>query len=184
MYGMVNRALVDMVQSEVGTETWDAIAKKAEISDDLFLSMSQYGDDVTYRLVGATSEVLGMPAEQVLQNFGSFWIQYTAREGYGELMRVAGNSIWEFLANLDNLHARVGLSFQNLKPPSFRCSHRTERSVLLHYRSSRAGLAHLVIGLLKGLGEMFHTPVRVTRQPPRPGETPVSDEVFLVEQVD
>lgn len=178
MYGMVNKALRDMVQATYGEQMWEAIARGAGLSDDLFLSMSQYSDDLTYTLVRAASEVLRTPAEQLLQDFGSYWVNYTAREGYGELMQVSGSSIWEFLENLDNLHARVGLSFPSLKPPSFRCSQKTPASVHLHYRSGRPGLAHLVIGLLRGLGERFLTPVEVVQLHQR--QSAADEDVFLV----
>ncbi len=148
--------------------------------------MRQYPDAATYRLVAASSEVLGLPPEQVLESFGRYWIIYTAREGYGELLKLSGRSIWEFLANLDNLHARVGLSFAKLRPPSFSCSDQTPTSVKLHYRSTRQGLTHLVIGLLIGLGEMFETPVTVEllqRPAPDPGDRPDAaayEDVFLI----
>lgn len=178
MYGMVNKAVVDMVSAHFGAETWEAIRIKAGLDEDLFLSMRQYPDDVTYRLVAASSEVLKIPPEQVLEAFGRYWVAYTAREGYGELLKLSGRTLWDFLANLDNLHSRVGLSFTDLKPPSFRCSEQTPTSLKLHYRSHRKGLSHLVVGLLKGVGELFKTPVEVSLLS-RSSES-ASEDVFLV----
>jgi hypothetical protein len=182
MYGMVNKAIVDMVHAQFGSETWEAIRLAADIDEDLFLSMSQYPDDVTYRLVGAASQVLKIPAEEVLHAFGRYWVTYTAREGYGELLRVSGHNIWEFLANLDNMHARVALSFPRLRPPSFRCTDVHERGLKLHYRSERIGLTHLVVGLLQGLGEMFGTAVRVEVLPPDPAEP--EEDIFAIQYAD
>lgn len=54
-----------------------------------------------------------------MQAFGGFWVQFTATEGYSELMDMSGDNLPEFLQNLDNLHAGVGVSFSQLKPPSF-----------------------------------------------------------------
>lgn len=54
-----------------------------------------------------------------MQAFGGFWVQFTATEGYSELMDMSGDNLPEFLQNLDNLHAGVGVSFPQLKPPSF-----------------------------------------------------------------
>lgn len=178
MYGMVNKAIVDLVITQFGQATWEAIAEKAGVDEELFLSMQQYPDELTYRLVRSASEELKLPAEQVLEAFGKFWITYTAREGYGELLRISGSNIWEFLANLDNLHARVGLSFRNLRPPSFRCSEQSADGVHLHYASTRQGLTYLVVGLLKGLGDLFGTPVNVEILP-RHADAP-AEEVFRV----
>jgi hypothetical protein len=182
MYGMVNKAVVDMVQAHFGEVTWQAIRAHAGIDEDVFLSMSQYPDDLTYRMVAAASSVLRLSPEQVLQAFGQYWVTYTAAQGYGELLKLQGRTIWEFLANLDNMHARVGLSFRNLRPPSFQCTDQTATSVHLHYLSHRRGLSHLVIGLLKGLGEMLKTPVDVQLLSHAEDAAGCHD-VFLIQQV-
>ena len=78
MYGLVNKAVVDLVVSKFGQDTWDAIKKKAEVDIDVFVSMEGYPDDITYRLVGAASEILKIPPEAVLEAFGEYWVLYTA----------------------------------------------------------------------------------------------------------
>lgn len=162
MYGMVNKAVFDMVHAYFGKDAWTAISKAAGVEDDTFLSMRQYPDEITYRLVSAASQELRITPEQVLEAFGEYWVSYTAREGYGELLKLHGKTLLEFLGNLDAMHARVGLTFPELRPPSFHLSEKQARSVKLHYQSSRQGLAHLVVGLLRGLGSMLGTPVEVT----------------------
>ena len=162
MYGLVNKAIEDLVCSRFGKESWEAIKRKADVDIEVFVSMDTYPDDVTYKLVGAASEVLGLPAETLLEAFGEYWVLYTGKEGYGEMLKMAGDTLPAFLQNLDSLHARVGLTFAQLKPPSFRCTDIREDSLRLHYYSDRAGLAPMVVGLLKGLGVMFETPVEVT----------------------
>lgn len=161
MYGLVNKAVWDLVVTQFGEEKWQEIRQKAGIEVESFVCMNSYPDEVTYNLVGAAGEVLGLSPDKILEAFGEYWITYTAREGYGEMLNLAGGSFVEFVQNLDNLHARVGLSFPKLKPPSFRCTDITEKSLRLHYHSERAGLAPMVIGLLKGLGKMFDTEVSV-----------------------
>ena len=161
MYGLVNKAIADMVRSKFGEETWQAIRQKAAVEDTTFLSMEGYPDDVTHRLVKAGSEVLGISPAQVMQAFGEFWVEFTATEGYGELMDMSGDNLPEFLQNLDNLHARVGVSFPQLKPPSFDCHEVDDQALTLAYRSEREGLAPMVVGLVKGLGTRFDTDVEV-----------------------
>ena len=67
-----------------------------------------------------------------------------------------------FLGNLDNMHARVELSFPALRPPSFRLE-RTDDGLMLHYMSDREGLAPMVIGLLRGLGTHFNEEIEVAQ---------------------
>ena len=105
--------------------------------------------------MGAASEVLGLSAEEVLKAFGEHWVLYTGKEGYGEMLKMAGNTLPTFLQNVDNLHTRVGHLFPGMTPPSFRCTDIRENSLRLHYYSTRPGLAPMVIGLVNGLAVMF-----------------------------
>jgi Haem-NO-binding len=161
MFGLVNKGLEDMVCSQYGEEIWEEIKSKADVEIEAFISLDAYPDDITYRLVDAASVVMNIPATDILEAFGRYWILFTATEGYGSLMEMAGDNLPEFLQNLDNLHARVGLSFPNLQPPSFLCSDLEAESLKLHYYSDRPGLTPMVVGMLKGLGEKFGTDVDI-----------------------
>ena len=178
MYGLVNKAIEQMVIEGYGEESWEAIKQKAEVDEDLFINMNSYLDDVTHRLVRAASEVLGLSSNAILQAFGEYWILYTAEEGYGELLKASGHNLPDFLENLDTLHARVGLSFPKLQPPSFQCSHQSQEGMHLHYRSKREGLAPMVKGLIYGLGKRFQTDVTVEQVRVK-GETAGHDEFVL-----
>jgi len=166
MYGLVTQALQDLVCSRFSEDTWETIKRNAGVDIDVFVSMEAYPDDVTYKLVGAASEVLGLSAEEVLKAFGEYWVSYTAKEGYGEILRMAGDTLPAFLQNLDNLHTRVGLIFPHLKPPSFWCTDMREDSLRLHYRpglDSRGGLEPFVIGLVNGLAVRFKTKIDINQ---------------------
>ena len=162
MYGLVNKAVVDLVVSKFGEEKWQAIKKKAEVDVDVFVSMDAYPDDLTYRLVGAASEILKLAPEQVLEAFGQHWVLYTAAEGYGPMLDASGKTLKEFLENLDALHARVALTMPQLRPPRFRLIPVDDTTMTLEYHSTRQGLAPMVVGLLKGLGIRFNTPIEIS----------------------
>ena len=178
MYGLVNKAIEQMVRAEHGAPTWAAIKQRAELDIAAFVSMNQYPDDVTYRLVGAASDVLGVPPATILQAFGRYWMLYTSKEGYDQLLQMTGNTLFEFLQNLDNMHARIGLIYPHVQPPSFRCTDIGERSLHVHYYSDRPGLTPMVTGLLEGLAIMFETPIDITLISSR--ETGGDHDVFLI----
>lgn len=161
MYGLVNRAIEELICTNFGEVTWEAIRTEATVDTEVFVSMEPYSDEVTYQLVGAASRILEVPAEDILITFGEYWILYTAKEGYGELLKMAGNTLPEFLLNLDNMHARLGLLYPELQPPSFQCTEMTASGMLLHYRTHREGMAPLVVGLLQGLSKMFATELTI-----------------------
>ena len=168
MYGLVNRAIEDLIVGRHGQETWTRIAAAAQFEHPTFLSMEQYPDELTYRLVQAASTELGAASEDLLEAFGEFWIRYTADEGYGDLLEISGSTLEEFLGNLDAMHVRVGFSLPDLRPPSFTFEQDPDGSGrdILHYRSHRAGLAPMVRGLLRGLGRRFGVELEVEHVPP------------------
>jgi hypothetical protein len=162
MYGLINQALEDFVVRGYGTSACCRILQVADINQEMFIAMDGYPDETTYRLVGAATEVLGLGASQVLEAFGEHWVLYTAQSGYGEMLAMFGSDLKSFLNNLDNLHSHVGMSFPALMPPSFSVEEiEGSTGLLLHYRSERAGLAPMVVGLLKGLGKRFSQDISV-----------------------
>ena len=164
MYGLVNSAIMDLLVSNHGEEIWQPVKAKAGVEDEIFISTESYPDEMTYRLVGAAAEVLGLPAEEILNQFGRWWVLHTGRENYGHLLKFGGRTLGEFLQNLPNFHTRVVMMFPKLQPPMFECSDVQEGELRLHYRSHRRGLSAFVIGLLEGLGEMFTVGVRIRHE--------------------
>ena len=161
MYGIVNKAIEDLIKENFGDEKWDAIKEKSGVDVDFFISNEPYDDDITYSLAGATSEVMDMPIEKVLEALGEWWVLRTSKEKYGGLMEAGGNSLKEFLVNLPAFHHRVMLIYPKLTPPEFRVSDVEDRSIHVHYFSKREGLMEFVRGLLSGLGKMYETPVKI-----------------------
>jgi len=177
VYGLVNKGIKDLIEQQHGTSAWQRIAEAAGFEAGSFLSMDVYDDALTYRLVAAAAEELGVAAETLLEAFGEYWIQYTAAEGYGDLMDLFGSSMRTFLENLDSMHARLGMSMQDMQPPRFTFEQGDSGAWLLHYESDRAGLAPMVTGLLRGLAARFQEDVEVTHR--RPDEQ-TDHDVFVI----
>jgi hypothetical protein len=177
VYGMVNRAIEGMVSRDHGEETWREIARRAETDELVFVSNRSYDDAITYALVGAAAEVLGLPVRDVLFSFGRFWVLTTAREGYGALLDATGATLPAFLRGLPTFHTRVSLALPALRPPTFSVIDESETHVRLRYESERPGLAPFVEGLLDGLAEHYGTQVRVVHEA-NAGEA--GHDVFLV----
>ena len=155
MYGIVNKAIQDLVTENFGLDKWEMIKEKSGVDVDYFLSNEPYDDDITYQLAGATSEVLGITVGQVLNAFGEWWILKTGKEKYAGLMEAGGKNLKEFLVNLPQFHNRIMLMYPKLTPPEFKVSDIEENSIHVHYFSKREGLQEFVRGLLSGLGKMY-----------------------------
>jgi hypothetical protein len=178
MYGLVNQAVEDLAVQLGGPELWSRIVERAGHDVPVFVAMEPYDDAITYGLVEAASEVLGVSASQVLEAFGEHWIRYTGNHGYGPLLSAMGTTLPQFLRNLDMMHSRIALNMPALRPPSFACEELEEGRLLVSYWSDRPGLAPMVTGLLRGLGSRFDLRVTVTLTDPRPQGT--DHDTFLV----
>lgn len=158
MYGLVNKSLEELLTEQYGEDAWETIKEKSGIDVDFFLSNESYEDEITYKLVGAATNVLRVSVKEVLNALGEYWILRTGKEKYGGLMEAGGATLEEFLLNLPVFHNRVMLIYPKLTPPEFRISDVTERSIQVHYFSKRVGLQELVRGLLQGLAKMYNSP--------------------------
>ncbi len=161
MYGLVNKAIKDLVVSNHGQDKWEEICRLSGFEDQEFIGMNPYPDKLTYDLVKNASQVLRVDAGAILEAFGEYWILYTADEGYGDLMDLTGSNFVDFLSNLDMLHYRISNVMPELAPPQFSTRNQKENSVELEYRSHREGLVPMLYGLIKGLGKRFDLQVTV-----------------------
>ena len=138
MYGIVNKAIEELVVANFGEDKWDAIKLRSGIDIDYFISSEPYDDAITFQLAIAVSQ-----------------------EKYGGLMEAGGDNLKQFLINLPLFHNRVMLIYPKLTPPEFKVTNVTENSINLHYLSKREGLQDFVRGLIQGLGIMYSTPVTI-----------------------
>ena len=155
MYGIVNKAIQDLITDNFGADKWEEVKINSGVDVDYFLSNEPYDDDITYKIAGAASEVLGLTVGEVLNAFGEWWILKTGKEKYGGLMEAGGNNLKEFLVNLPQFHNRIMLMYPKLTPPEFKVSDIEKNSIHVHYFSKREGLQEFVRGLLSGLGKMY-----------------------------
>lgn len=156
MYGIINKAIEELVTENFGEDKWEAIKKKSGIDIDYFISTEPYDDDITYSLAQATATEMGITLADVLIAFGEWWILRTGKEKYGSLMASGGKSLSEFLQRLPDFHTRVMLLYPKLTPPKFEVSEVKEFSIMVHYHSKREGLQEFVRGLLQGLSKMYN----------------------------
>jgi guanylate cyclase soluble subunit beta len=77
------------------------------------------------------------------------------------LVSAAGNSLVEFLNNLNTLHDKISSTFLDYRPPTFDVTTKAGGEVDILYTSERTGLTPFVEGLMIALGQRFNEPVEV-----------------------
>lgn len=162
MYGLVNRSIEGLITRDFGRDRWLAVRARAGVPEEPFVAMRAYDDSVTYALVGAASEELGLPASALLEAFGEYWTVHVAHASYGDMLRHYGDSVAEFVSNLDAMHLQVATSMPELVPPSFQVEELPGGVLRVEYRSKRAGLAPMVAGLLRGVAQIYRADYAVS----------------------
>ena len=161
MYGIVNKGIEDLVKARFGNSMWDLILLRSGIEKDFFISTESYDDDITFKLAIAVSEETSISLDQILIEFGEWWIMETGRRKYNGLMKAGGKTLKEFILNLPDFHDRIILIYPKLTPPEFRITDDENTSLHLHYYSKRQGLQPFVYGLLMGLSKLFETKINL-----------------------
>jgi hypothetical protein len=161
MYGIVNKAIEEMVVSLGGEDKWHEVCREAGVDVFTFIAQERYPDEVTYKLVAASSKIFGICPHTVLMKFGAHWSKYTGKEGYGYLFKMLGEDLMTFLENLPALHDHIALIFPDLIMPRFESTRVSPTEIKVLYRSSRPGLASMVHGLLDGMADVYETKVAV-----------------------
>lgn len=161
MHGIVNKAIHGLITENFGEEAWNNVKKDSGVDIDYFLSNESYDDSITFKLAGSAAKVLNLPLEDVLIAFGEYWILNTGQKHYGSLMQAGGTSAREFIINLPHFHSRVSLIYPKLTPPEFKVFEINDKTLELHYYSTRNGLTYFTFGLLSGISKMFNENIQI-----------------------
>jgi hypothetical protein len=155
MYGIINKALEDLIKENLGVQKWDAILRRSGVDIDFFIGSEPYDDVITYKIAQAAADETNTSIDTIFKSMGEWWIMHTCKEKYRGMVEAGGTSMREFLVNLPVLHNRIMLIYPKLTPPEFSVTHITDRSLHLHYYSQRPGLREFVHGLLQGIATWY-----------------------------
>lgn len=150
-----------MVCASRGEDVWREVCESVSRSSDDFEPLVSFPDSETMVMLDAVARRLEISPAEVLRQFGRHWVAYTAREGYGPILDLFGQSFRSCLHNLNRMHGHMGAMMPNLKPPRFTVTEHDSESMTIHYFSTRTGLAAMVQGLLEGLAERFNEQVAI-----------------------
>lgn len=177
MYGLIHRAMRDMVLENLGDVAWQTIEREQAIGPGELISMTVYDDSLTMRLMGAIADALDLPMQAMLHAFGRHWITFVYRGAYESIMRFTGSDLVTLLRNLDRMHQTVRITLPHAIVPSFVVIEESEHAICVEYRSEREGLEPMVTGLLEGLVEHFGLNADI--EPLNPGVHPAAYMIYL-----
>jgi hypothetical protein len=161
MHGLVNQSFRDMIVEKYGLDAWHKIQVLSGVEQEMFISNISYEDNLTYELIGAAVEVANSSVNELLEEFGVYWVLNTGVKKYGELMKAGGSDFSSFARNLPRFHDRIIMIYPDMKPPEFKIQEVDKGLFVLDYFSERQGLTYFVIGLMKGVAIMHSESIRI-----------------------
>lgn len=161
MKGIIFNLVEEVVVGTHGENAWDDILDAAGL-DGSYTSLGSYPDEDLFRLVGAASAALDVPANDVVRSLGQGAIPLLAERYPGFFEHSSTRS---FLLTLnDIIHPEVRKLYPGADVPEFEFSHSSDDDLVLGYRSSRK-LCALAEGFI--LGAAAHFSERVTIDQPQ-----------------
>ena len=156
MYGMIHRAMRQMVHEELGEEAWRALEQKLDIGPTELLTGMVYDDALTLQIVSEAAARLNLSVDQCLVKFGQYWVRFAGQGSLSSIMKFTGKNLASFITNLDRLHLALGAAMPGAQLPSFTTLESAPGHLVVEYRSDREGMEPFVRGLLQGLMDRFH----------------------------
>jgi guanylate cyclase soluble subunit beta len=155
MYGVIHRAVRQMVLDRLGKHAWSEIESAAGIGYSQLISAELYDDEVTLALLDGAARRTGIDMDEFLFEFGRYWIRYAQSGSFGAILNFTGHDFPTFIRNLNRLHDSVREVMPKARMPRFALVSERQGEMLVEYRSTRQGLGPFVRGLLHGLLDHF-----------------------------
>lgn len=162
MYGIINKALQEMVINSHGACTWEAVKNKAQIDIDTFFNGEMYDDAITHQLVDALSAIVSIAAAQIYYTIGQWYVVQTIGKKYAGMVLAGGKTLKDFFVNLPAIYASIKRLYFPDTPSAISVSDVQENSALVCYHGPRPDLEDIVRGGLSGFCILFNAQPAVT----------------------
>ncbi len=152
MKGIIFNLVEEIVRDEYGEDTWDDLLESAGL-EGAYSSLGSYPDGDLDKIVGAASDALHMPAEEVVQWVGLKAIPYMAA-AYPQLF-ASHTTTRSFVLSLnDIIHPEVRKLYPGADVPVFGFETFDDDLLVVQYRSHRKMCA-FAIGLIEGAAAYY-----------------------------
>jgi hypothetical protein len=162
MHGFIFTELRDYVIARLGADAWPALLERARIGAKSYLNYKEYPDEEAVLLVVTASDVTGLPAPAILEDFGAFLAPHLFRV-YRPLIDPAWRTL-EFIENTEaTIHNVVRSRNTKARPPTLRCRRVAPETVLLTYGSPRK-LCAVARGIIRGVAQHYGEQVEIVER--------------------
>jgi hypothetical protein len=159
MHGVIFLELKKYVETKLGAEAWTSLLDRAGLAGREFTLLQEYPDAEVVALVTHASEVTGLPAADILEDFGAFIAPDLLEMFWGTLQ-----PSWKTLDVIEHteesIHSVVRLRNPGARPPELRVTRPSATQVEVHYSSPRRMCA-VARGIVRGMAAHFGDTVSI-----------------------
>lgn len=156
MKGIVFTEFLDLVETKFGLEMVDKIIEQSELdSNGAYTSVGTYKFSEMLQLLQHLSTNTGIDIDTLLVVYAEHFFS-VIEESYPGLLATYSDPI-EMLASIENhIHVEVRKIYPDAELPTFIIEEKTENSLIMIYKSSRA-MHHFGLGLMNKTFEHFNS---------------------------
>ncbi len=156
MKGIVFTEFLDLVEDKFGLEMVDTIIQKSTLeSGGVYTSIGTYKFSEMLQLLQHLSADTGISIDDLLLVYAEHFFS-VLEESYPGLLATYSDPI-EMLASIeDHIHVEVRKIYPDAELPTFDVLEKTENSLVMIYKSSRA-MHHFGLGLMNKTFEHFNS---------------------------
>lgn len=155
MHGLINRAVQCFVRDIYGIERWSELAAEIGVGPEGFEAMLCYDGQEAPRMIAALARMRGQPAEDILEDLGTYLVTHENTRAVRRLLRFGGASFAEFLFSLDDLPDRARLAVPELELPALSLAELGAGRFELTVTSEVEGFGAVLAGILRALADDY-----------------------------
>ncbi|WP_452602899.1 heme NO-binding domain-containing protein [Pontimicrobium sp. MEBiC06410] len=161
MKGIVFTEFLDLVEDKFGLEMVDNIINNSQLeSGGVYTSVGTYKFSEMLQLLQHLSENTNISIDDLLLVYAEHFFG-VLKDSYPELLATYKDPI-EMLSSIENhIHVEVRKIYPDAELPTFVIESKTENSLIMIYKSSRA-MHHFGLGLMNKTFEHFNSTATIT----------------------
>jgi Haem-NO-binding len=157
MDALLLRSLQSYVRDTFGLQAWQAICRRAALTNETFEPMLRYAPGMADRVADNAADVLGRPVETVWEDMGTYLVTNPGHEGVRRLLRFGGVSFTDFLHSLEEMPGRARLALPGLDLPEVTLVELGPDHFELQCRSRLRGALRVLAGMLTAMADDYGT---------------------------
>lgn len=154
MKGVVFIAFNQMVEDQVGIDTWERLLKEVmPKSEGIYTSVEDYPDSELFTMVGALSKIVDVPVPTLVEQFGAY--MFGVLNSKYPIFSAQQPDFFSFIKSIDSvIHKEVRKLYDSPSLPTLDCEQIDEHTLTIKYTSPRK-LCFLAEGLIRGSAKHY-----------------------------